>query len=173
QGRRDHPALGQVPRPRMLLLAGGTSPHVDVDAAAFGALVDTLESACLNEGGSLLATTSRRTPAAWAERLRASRGGVPGVRRTGGDPGDPPRDPYPGLLAWADRIVCTPDSVNMLSEAAATTVPLFIAWPDRQRGRPRAFVDALLRSGRARPVEAGLAPFPVEPLHDTARIAGE
>lgn len=173
QGRRDHPSLGVLPRPRILLLAGGTSAHVDVDTQAFGALVDALESTCLYEGGSLLATTSRRTPAAWAGRLRASRGAVPGVRWTGGDAGagDPPRNPYPGLLAWADRIVCTPDSVNMLSEAAATTVPLFIAWPGRQRGRPRAFVEKLLRSGRARPVEAGLQPFPVEPLRETPRIA--
>ena len=173
QGRRDHAALGTLPRPRILLLAGGHSPHVDVDDAAFGALVDSLESTCLREGGSLLATSSRRTPLHWVERLLASRGALPGVRWTGGAPGDPPQNPYPGLLAWADRIVCTPDSVNMLSEAAATTVPLYIAWPDRQRGRPRAFVDALLRVGRARAVDGQLSPFPVEPLRETARIAAE
>lgn len=176
QGRRRHAALGQLPRPRIALLAGGTSAHVAVDDAAFGALVDALEATCLREGGSLLATASRRTPEAWKARLRASRGAVPGLRWIGdgdgrGAPGDPPDNPYQGLLAWADRIVCTPDSVNMLSEAAATAAPLFIAWPDRQRGRPRAFVDALLSSGRARPLDATMAPFPVEPLRETARIA--
>lgn len=179
QGRRDHPALGQQPRPRIVLLAGGTSEHVAVDDAAFGALVDALEAICLREGGSLLATTSRRTPPAWQQRLRASRGAVPGLRWTGGDVvGDPARNPYPGLLAWADRIVCTPDSVNMLSEAAATAAPLFIAWPERQRGRPRAFVDGLLSSGRARALDPAQAavqidPFPVEPLRETARVAAE
>jgi len=174
QGRRDHPALGQLPRPRIALLAGGTGPKVEVDNAAFGALVDALEATCLREGGSLLATSSRRTPEAWKERLRASRGAVPGLRWTGGDvPGDPGRNPYAGLLAWADRIVCTPDSVNMLSEAAATSVPLYIAWPERQRGRPRGFVDALLSSGRARPLDAMLSPFPVEPLRETARVAAQ
>ena len=175
QGRRDHPALGQLPRPRIALLAGGPGPHADIPAEAFPALVDALESACLREGGSLLATTSRRTPEAWKQRLRASRTAVPGLRWTGGDAdGDPRTNPYPGLLAWADRIVCTPDSVNMLSEAAATAAPLYIAWPGCLRGRPRAFVDALLASGRARPLPQGaIDPFPVEPLRETARVAAE
>ena len=124
-------------------------------------------------------TTSRRTPEAWKQRLRASRGAVPGLRWTGGEvEGDPARNPYPGLLAWADRIVCTPDSVNMLSEAAATAAPLFIAWPDRQRGRPRGFIDTLVKSGRARALDpaAGplqIEPFPVDPLRETSRVAAE
>ena len=178
QGRRDHPSLGHLPRPRIALLAGGTGPHVTIDDKAFGMLVDALESTCLREGGSLLATASRRTPEAWKARLRASRGAVPGLRWIGGadggpEPGDPRVNPYPGLLAWADRIVGTPDSVNMLSEAAATSVPLFIAWPERQRGRPRGFVEALLQSGRARRLDGTLSPFPVEPLRETARIAAD
>ena len=179
QGRRDHPAPGLAPRPRILLLAGGTSPHAAVGDAEFDALVDALEATCRREGGSLLATTSRRTPEAWARRLRATRDAVPGLRWTGGAPGDPGANPYPGLLAWADRIVCTPDSVNMLSEAAATAAPLYIAWPGRQQGRPRAFVDALLSSGRARALDPAtqggiaVAPFPVEPLRETARVAAE
>ena len=176
QGRRTHPAPGRLPRPRIALLAGGNSAHVAVDDAAFGALVDALESTCLREGGSLLATASRRTPDAWRARLAASRGAVPGLRWIGdadghAAAGDPPENPYQGLLAWADRIVCTPDSVNMLSEAAATAAPLYIAWPERQRGRARAFIEALLASGRARPLDGTLAPFPVEPLRETARIA--
>lgn len=180
QGRRDHPDLGQQPRPRIALLAGGTSAHAPIAEDAFDALVTALEATCLREGGSLLATTSRRTPASWQARLRASRSAVPGLRWTGGGvAGDPDANPYPGLLAWADRIVCTPDSVNMLSEAAATAAPLYIAWPDRQHGRPRGFVDALLASGRARALAPGPAhalaiePFPVEPLRETARVAAE
>ena len=178
QGRRDHPTLGYLPRPRIALLAGGTGAHVEVDDRAFGMLVDALESVCLREGGSLLATASRRTPESWKARRRASRGAVPGLRWIGAadggpEPGDPPANPYRGMLAWADRVVGTPDSVNMLSEAAATSAPLFVAWPERQRGRPRGFVDTLLASGRARRLDATLSPFPVEPLRETARVAAE
>lgn len=35
-------------------------------------------------------------------------------------------NPYFGLLALADAIVVTCDSVSMMSEAAATTAPIFI-----------------------------------------------
>src|SRR5690606_36242515 len=81
--------------------------------------------------------------------------------------------PYPGLLAWADRIVCTPDSVNMVSEACATRAPVFVFDPQRTQGRPRRFLDALLARGRIRPVDDALARFDCEPLRETARIAAE
>ena len=80
-------------------------------------------------------------------------------------------NPYPGMLAWADRIVASPDSVNMLSEACATDAPVFVFDPDRVKGRPRRFLDVLLASGRVRPMDTTLAPFAVEPLRETTRIA--
>src|SRR3546814_947431 len=70
-------------------------------------------------------------------------GGHPGLAWR--DDGDGP-NPYPGLLAWADRIVCSADSVNMVSEACATRAPVFVFEPGRVTGRPRRFLDALLRS---------------------------
>ena len=75
------------------------------------------------------------------------------------------------MLAWADRIVCSPDSVNMVSEACATRVPVHVFDPSRVSGRPRGFLDALLRSGRIRVMDTALAWFPVEPLRETARVA--
>ena len=95
---------------------------------------------------------------------------TPGVVWRGTEDGD---NPYPGLLAWADRIVCSPDSVNMISEACATSAPVFVFDPGRVGGRPRRFVDALLQSGRIRAMDSELASFPVEPLRETARIAAE
>jgi mitochondrial fission protein ELM1 len=82
-------------------------------------------------------------------------------------------NPYAGLLAWADGVVCSPDSVNMLSEACATGVPVFVADPHRATGRIRAFIDALSAMGRIRPLDDALAAFPVEPLRETARAAAE
>ena len=82
-------------------------------------------------------------------------------------------NPYSGLLAHADRIVCTPDSVNMLSEAAATLAPVFVWSPQVVQGRPRHFLDNVLASGRVRVLDDTLAPFAVEPLRETARVADE
>ena len=58
--------------------------------------------------------------------------------------------PYPGVLAWSDRLLVSPDSVNMLSEAAATRAPVFAWSADATTGRLRVFVDALRASGRVR-----------------------
>src|SRR3546814_14258896 len=75
------------------------------------------------------------------------------------------------LLAWADRIVCSADSVNMVSEACATRAPVFVFEPGRVTGRPQRFLDALLARGRIRAMDATLAAFDVEPLRATERVA--
>lgn len=173
-GRADFHALSMLPRPRIALLLGGSSPHARFDRAAFEEMADVI-TGVLADGGSVLATASRRTDPEVAAALRARMDagdghGWPGVAWTGADDGP---NPYPGLLGWADRIVCTPDSVNMISEACATWAPVFVFDPRGTRGRPRRFLDALLQRGRIRPLDASLAPFEAEPLRETARIADQ
>ena len=75
------------------------------------------------------------------------------------------------MLGWADRIVCSPDSVNMITEACATDAPVYVFDPDRVRGRPRRFLDALLAHGRIRAMDTTLASFDAEPLRESARAA--
>ncbi len=168
--RGDFPAIGQLPRPLTTVLVGGASAHAVFDDATVDALAAGLASALRHDGGSLLVTTSRRTPPAAVARLRALVAGLPVLLWTGADDGP---NPYAGLLGWADRIVCTADSVNMLSEACATNVPVFVVGAQRLHGRPRRFADALRSSGRVRDFDPGLAPFEVTPLRETARVATE
>lgn len=168
--RKTFPAFGALPGPRTALLLGGSSAHAHFDQAAFDALAERLQTLLEREGGSLLATTSRRTPAPIRARLRERLARLPRVSWY--EPGEG-TNPYPGLLGWADRIVCTADSVNMLSEAAATRVPVFAFGIDRVDGRPRRFVDSLLSLGRVRAFDSQLLPYPVTPLRETARVALE
>ncbi|MBN7135735.1 nucleoside-diphosphate sugar epimerase [Lysobacter enzymogenes] len=168
--RKTFPAFGQLPGPRTALLLGGSSAHARFDRAAFDALASRLSAQLEREGGSLLATTSRRTPADIRARLRERLASLPQVSWY--EPGEG-ANPYPGLLGWADRIVCTADSVNMLSEAAATRAPLFVFGIDRVEGRPRRFVDSLLGLRRAHAFDPHLRAYPVTPLRETARVAAE
>ena len=94
--------------------------------------------------------------------------GLPGVLWDGAG-----ANPYPGLLAWADRIVCTPDSVNMLSEACATAAPVHVIAPGSARGRVGAFVQSLRELRRIRAMDGALEAFAVQPLRETARVAAE
>ncbi|HEX5756088.1 MAG TPA: ELM1/GtrOC1 family putative glycosyltransferase, partial [Arenimonas sp.] len=122
------------------------------------------------QGGSLLVLGSRRTEPHIARLARRYWQEVPGLRWF--DAGDG-RNPYAGVMAWADRFVLSPDSVNMISEACATARPVFVAEPERATGRVRRFLDDLLASGRIRAQDTDLADFDATPLRETQRIAEE
>ncbi len=168
--REAFAAFADLPAPRTALLVGGPTTQAPFDAGRFDALCAQLETMRAESGGSLLATTSRRTPPGLADALRRRFAGTPGIVWCGPADGT---NPYSGMLAWADRIVCTPDSVNMLSEACATRVPVFVFESRCASGRPRRFLDALSARGRIREADATLAPFAAEPLRETARVARE
>jgi mitochondrial fission protein ELM1 len=166
--RERFAAFAALPRPRTAVLLGGSSRHVRFDRMSFELLASRLESAFARDGGSLLLTTTRRTPRELRTTLRHRYDEMPGLAWLGPEDGD---NPYAGMLAWADRIVCSPDSVNMISEACATDVPVHVFDPARARGRLRTFLDSLLACGRIRAVDARLSAFDVEPLRETARVA--
>lgn len=168
--REEFASFAHLPAPRTALLLGGPTRHARHNDDAIASFLDWLRERQMLDGGSVLATTSRRTPPALAARLRTTLSDVPGFTWAGEADG---ANPYAGVLAWADRIVCSADSVNMLSEAAATTAPLYVAGADRVQGRPRRFVDALIASSRARACLGALDPYPVTPLRETARVAAQ
>lgn len=168
RAREDFASFGTLPGPRIAVLLGGTSAHARFNRMAFEVMAAKLEAVLAREGGSVLLTTSRRTDPELVTALAHRYDGTPGVVWRGPDDGP---NPYAGLLAWADRIVCSPDSVNMISEACATRVPVFVFDPARVRGRPRAFLDTLLARGRIRAMDATLAPFDAVPLRECARVA--
>lgn len=170
QARADFPAFADLPRPRTAVLLGGRTRHARFDRMAFEVLGSKLEVALARDGGSVLLTTSRRTPKELRDVLAHRYDDTPGLVWRSQRDGP---NPYAGLLAWADRIVCSPDSVNMITEACATRVPVHVFDPGRVRGRPRRFLDALLAKGRIRAMDTALAPFEVEPLRESSRAAAE
>ncbi|AKC88193.1 mitochondrial fission ELM1 family protein [Pseudoxanthomonas suwonensis] len=159
-------ALLALPQPRRVLLVGGPTRHARWTVAGLQALLEQLRQRVRAEGGSLLATVSRRTPAAAIDGLRDAVRGLPGLLWDGSG-----ANPYPGMLACADRIICTPDSVNMLSEACATSVPVHVFAPGCATGKIGAFLHALQARDRIREADDGPAHFPVVPLRETARVA--
>ncbi|MFC6841148.1 mitochondrial fission ELM1 family protein [Xanthomonas theicola] len=162
--------FGALPSPRTALLVGGPAALAPWTTEAAAATLRHLAAQLREQGGSVLASTSRRTPPAVAHALRHAFAGVPGMVWCGEHDGP---NPYAGLLGWAERIVCTPDSVNLLSEACATRAPVAVAMPASARGRARDFHAALHARGRLGDVPAmhGVASGEIAPLRETARIA--
>lgn len=173
--RAAWPAFAALPSPRTAVLIGGPGVHARFDLASLARAVAMLAGSAARDGGSVLATTSRRTPGDVAHAMRSALADTPGMTWTAADAVGPAAapNPYAGLLAWADAIVCTADSVNMLSEACATRVPVWVIGSDAVHGRPRRFVDALLASNRIRAFGdvPTPRPHPITPLRETARIA--
>ncbi|MCQ9154411.1 mitochondrial fission ELM1 family protein [Acidomonas methanolica] len=121
------------------------------------------------EGGATLAVTpSRRTAPAALAVLREELAGIEAFVWDGAG-----ENPYLGLLACADLIVATCDSVSMVSEAVATSAPVLVAdLPGRSR-RIGAFVATLEAAGRVRRFAGHWEDWPVSPLDDTPIAAGE
>jgi hypothetical protein len=161
-------AAGQfahLPRPRIALLVGGRVRGEGLDPAVAAGLARQVAA----RAGSVLATTSRRTGQAATEAIAAALAGVPHALHRFGASG---ANPYLPMLADADVIVATGDSITMVSEAAMTPAALYVAdLPGASGPRHRAFHESLFAAGQARPLDAALDVFARPPLDETARIA--
>ncbi len=168
--RRRFASFGALPSPRTAVLIGGPHRVQPLDAAWQDALFARLAVWQHDRPGSFLVTTSRRTPPELAIRLRERFAVWPGTFWSGPDDGE---NPYPGLLAWADRLVVTPDSVNMLSEACATGKPVYTLRTHTARGKLARFHDALVADGHLADLATSQDFTPAPALVETARVAGE
>ncbi|MCC7635756.1 mitochondrial fission ELM1 family protein [Stenotrophomonas rhizophila] len=170
-GRAAFPTFDELPGPRTALLVGGPTPHAPWHEPDMVRVFQQLAAQLQAEGGSLLATTSRRTPPALVGALRSAFAELPQV--IWGDGGDGV-NPYAGLLGWADRVVVSPDSVNLLSEACATRLPVAVALAGQAQGRLAQFQHALRDRGRLQPRWLDWhCDARIEPLRETARIAAQ
>jgi len=170
QARQAFAQFASLPAPRYALLLGGSTRALKLDRAYWDALVARLSTRLRAEGASLMLTSSRRTPDWLRAAARAGFAAIPGQQWHGAQDGP---NPYAGFLAWADAIVVTPDSVNLMSEAAATRVPVWTFAPQPIRGKVGHFVDALHRSGRIRFLGEAAPSGPILPLRETGRVAAE
>lgn len=166
-GRDACPGFAELPQPRVGVLLGGPRKQLALGVDYARELVSHLLARHRREGGSLLALTSRRTPPETLAFFRDALADVPGLVWSGPDDG---RNPYPGVLGWADRLVVTPDSVNMLSEACAVgcAVHTHVAAPLPHK--LARFHDALRGRGLLHDLDA-IADPRQPPLRETPAIA--
>ncbi len=119
-----------------------------------------------DSGVGLAITPSRRTPDAVRALLQETFRDDPGVFLWDLE-GD---NPYRAILALADRLVVTGDSVSMVSEAISTPSPVDVL--DLGFPRHAGFLQALVDSGRVRRFTGDPdVPARVEPVNATDRAA--
>jgi len=112
---------GGLKRPLIGVLVGGSNQTFRFTDAKGKQFVALLREVLNNSGGSLIITPSRRTD---PQILKIIKEGLPdvGIKIWDGKG----NNPYFGILAHADALIVTGDSVNMISEALATGKPVHI-----------------------------------------------
>jgi mitochondrial fission protein ELM1 len=160
-------------RPLVGLLLGGATrrkPFRDTDAIALGTRIGKLTSAA---GGSLVITTSPRTgeAARHVAEAAATAGAEPKLLHQWSAQGD---NPYLGILALADLLVVTGDSVSMCTEACAAGKPVYIYAPTGFSVAKHARFQAdLFAKGYARPLSNSFEIWKHPPLNPSEEIAAE
>lgn len=157
-------AMRSAAPPRIAALLGGPSRAAAIGAAEFAALGAWLRARA-ERGATVWITPSRRTPPEGLAALRGALGGRGWIWDGAGG------NPYFAMLALADEIVVTADSVNMASEAAATGKPVRVAAAARLSPKLEAFHAALHAAKAAAPLDAPDPGF--RPLRETDAAAAK
>lgn len=109
-----------LPRPHLLLAIGGPTKYYDLPRAGMVAAARRIAARAEARGGTLIAVSSRRTGTAIVDDIRDALAATRHRLVTGRSPR------FSLLLADADEIFVTADSMSMLSEAVLTGNPVGI-----------------------------------------------
>ena len=156
-----------VPTPRVAVLVGGANRAFSFSADDCRTLSDSVIAA-VGPGG-VLATPSRRTGAPGKSEL------IKTFAEKGFCWDEIGENPYHDILAAADYIIVSGDSINMLSEAVATAKPVFIyRLPEKNHRAAPKFYDVhkrLVEIGVAKIWNGQLQHWTSPGLDETARAA--
>ncbi len=165
---RFAPRFAHLPRPRVAVMIGGDNKAYRFTGAVARRLGARLAELSRREDAGLLITASRRTGAKVMAILREALAGLPVEIWDGTG-----ENPYFGFLALADAFVVTGDSVNMVTEAATTGKPVYVAALEGGSAKFRRFHGTLREAGITRPFEGRLERWSYPALRDTERAAIE
>jgi mitochondrial fission protein ELM1 len=162
------PVFAPLRRPLVAVLLGGSNGRYHLGPAEARALAGQLAGMMVKDNARLAITPSRRTaPEAVAILRDALQPRGAWIWDGAGN------NPYFGMLALADAIIVTADSVSMVSEAVATAAPVMLARLPGKSARIGAFMDAMLADGRVRDFAGRLKIWDTAPLNDTPAAGTE
>jgi uncharacterized protein len=152
------PRIAALPRPRIALLVGS--------AEGIAQDLDHIAASLLAGGFGVMATPSRRTPTDVAGKLARALAAPGGWYWDGSG-----ENPYFSMLANADRILVTGDSVNMVGEAVATGAPVHVIEPLAPRRKFKTYLAGLTDAGAIRIWRGPIEDWAYAPINSTPMIA--
>ncbi|OYQ32670.1 hypothetical protein CHU95_18050 [Niveispirillum lacus] len=158
-------AAGQ-PRPLVAVMIGGSNRFCRLTPDLMTNTATQLARLVREHGVGMMITTSRRTGAENEAILRQSLADLPVFLWDGSGP-----NPYFGMLALADALIVTSDSVAMVSEAASTGKPVHIIDLPGNAPKFQRFHSRLQADGITRPFRGQVEQWQYQPLRDTGLLA--
>jgi len=170
--RSPDPRIAALPHPRVALMLGGPSNHHSFGAKEEDDLKSIAVALALS-GAGMMVTPSRRTPKRLVSMLHAAlcndtSMGERAFVWLGED-----ENPYVAMLANADSIIVTGDSVNMIGESLASGAPVHVYEPCGGHRKITAYIDDLVAQGLVRRWRGRLEDWSYTPLNATPHIAAE
>jgi len=140
--------FNQLNQPRVTLAIGGDTKFHKLNANHIKELFKQIKE-IMNDKGSLLVTTSRRTSIEAYEAIKNEIKKLK-IQSVFWDPKYKKPNPYYGYLSYADIVVVTGDSVSICSEVCATGKPLLIYAPNAITiKKHKLFHNLLIKKGIA------------------------
>lgn len=167
------PRFVDLPHPRLAIIMGGSSVNYDFTPADSARLAAIAGDAALHHFG-VMVTASRRTPdhakAAMRTALRERLADGTALFWDGHNAAG--ENPYLAMLALADFILVTADSVNMVGEATASGAPVYLFEPSgKGHAKMDRYIASLALLGAVRPYAGRFEPFSYEPHNSAPTIA--
>lgn len=165
-----HALFEPLPRPHFGVLIGGHSKKAKATLDDLHHLIDTAEF--LVGDGSLIITTSRRTPKAFAKAIAKRLT----CRYHLYEWGSSEANPYHGMLARCDALIVSGDSVSMIAESCASGKPVLIDTGfHSMREKHQRAAQSLIAAGHAAALRADVDLPNLTPimLDEMTRVANE
>ena len=154
-----------LPTPRVAVLLGGANRRYGISAIMAKDMANRLADFATQTEASLALIPSRRTPSNLVTQLTVALGPLPYAVMDQAE-----NNPYPGILGLVDAVIVTSDSVNMISEATITGLPILIAEWQSETGRIGTFHDAMMAAGHIAPLRDQLPQDGFTPLFEMPTI---
>ena len=151
--------------PRVAVMIGGDNRRYKISSNMATHMALRLAAFATTNNANLFLVPSRRCPEAVVRRLQTALPSDRCIIATDDQP-----NPYPGILALADAVIVTSDSVNMASEAASTGKPVLIAYWRAEAGRIAKFHQTMQDLNHTAPLTELLPVGPFVPLDESAMI---
>ena len=151
--------------PRVAVMIGGDNRRYKISHNMAKSMAEQLAEFSATNSANLFLLPSRRCPDSVLGYLQTA---LPPDRCMTAT--NDQQNPYPGILAIADAVIVTSDSVNMATEASGTGKPVLIAYWQEETGRIAKFHQIMQDGGHTAPLPHHLPSRPFAPLDESAMI---